>query len=248
MRRKMVVLVIICAFMVLSFSKGAFAQTVDGPSGLASAEVPSFLEFSMADVVRMTSGGGTDPWKDGEVLTTPSFDFGTLSEQKDPDTKKFLYMKGQYYYYVLLIATTSGRPYTISETGTGFTGVENAVFMVPDYQQLDELVSGKGQGAMTTSCSLGTASSVVGTHNVYTSTDGLARIIRGVIAISGPLAGEKLPFSNKNGHNGATEVGLRQYFGDPNNTAVVPRWTPITKDTKAGSYSGSIKFTLTLNS
>lgn len=244
MKRKVVVIVAICAFVVLGLSQGAFAQVTK--TGPATVQVPQFMEFSMADVYKMNSADGADadPWTDGEkIIGTPSFDFGQLSALTDDGTPtgKFLYMQGQYYYYIMMIASTSGRQYYISSSGTGFTGIENAIVLVPDYQWLDELVEGVGQGAPPSGSRVGPASSAVGTgHLIYQSgSSGQGRLVRAVVGIMGPLAGETKPFSCILGHNGDVEQGGRLNFDN---------WSPVTKDTPAGTYSGSISFTLTLGS
>ncbi len=244
MKKRMIAMVVICAFAVLGLSQDAFSQVTK--TGGASVVVPQFMEFSMADVYKMESADGADadPWTDGVKITgTPSFDFGELSAQTDDGTStgRFLYMKGTYYYYVMMIASTSGRQYYVSSSGTGFTGIENAIVLVPDYQWLDELTEDVPQGAPPTGSRVGTAVSVVGaSHLVYQSgSAGLGRLVRAVVGILGPLEGEKLPFSCYSGHNGETEQGARLSFTN---------WKPVTKDTPGGSYSGTISFTLTLGS
>lgn len=244
MKKRVIVMVVMCAFMALSLPLCAFAQVTKTAS--ASVTVPQFMEFAMSDVYKMASADGADadPWTDGQKLTgSPSFDFGSLSAQTDDGTPsgKFLYMKGEYYYYVMMIAATSGRQYYISESGTGFTGIENSIVLIPDYQWLDELSEGIAQLAPPSGARVGSAASAVGSnHLIYQSgSNGSGKLVRAVVGIMGPLEGEIIPFSCQMGHNGDVEQGARLNFTN---------WKPITKDTPGGSYSGTLSFTLTLGS
>jgi hypothetical protein len=245
MMKKMVTMVIVCAMVGLTFAPGAYAQTsVTGPSGSSSATVPTFLEFSLSRVVRMDPLTDSDPWLQGTILTSPSFNFGTLVPVRDA-FNSILYMRGQYYYYVLLLASTSGRRYRINQTGTQLTGPSNAtlnsnsVFLVPDYQWSDVL-GGTAQGAPPNGAVLGTVTSACLTNNlVYQSgSTGDSRIVRAIIAIGGPMSGESYPTNYSLGHNGATGQGTKNSM---------TTWLPVTPSQTAGAYSGTMTFTLVLN-
>ncbi|GEM_PF-731614 len=259
MRKKIVVCLVVCAFLAMDVAPLCYAQTsVTGPGGPASASVPQFLEFSLKVVKRMDSttfNPTISPFNQGtDVSTSPSFNFGNLAPVTDtnpasPTFGQFLYMRGQFFYYVLMIASTSGRRYMINESGTQLTGpggariANESVLLVPDYQWLDT-VGGVAQLAPPTGASVGpvtAATSTTGTTQslVYQSDNGgLGRLVRAVIAISGPAAGSTSPTNSSLGTNGTTPQGTPQSF-----TA----WRPITPDQTSGSYSGTITFTLTLN-
>jgi hypothetical protein len=245
MMKKMLTMVIVCAMMGLQFAPAAYAQTsAAGPSGTSTAIVPSFLEFSLARVVRMDPLVDTDPWNDGTIMTSPSFNFGTLVPVRDANNA-ILYMRGQYYYYVLLLASTSGRRYRINQTGTQLTGTgsstlsRNSVFLVPDYQWQDQLGT-SDQGAPPNGAVLGSVASACQTNTqVYQSgSTGDSRIVRAIIAIGGPLAGENYPTNYSLGHDGATTQGTKNEMTS---------WVPVTPAQASGTYTGTVTFTLVLN-
>lgn len=150
-----------------------------------------------------------------------------------------------------MLAGTSGRRYKITETGTqlteplGHTIPRESVLLVPDYIWVDKLGTAN-QGAPPGTASVGPATSACNTDSLIYQSDsnGLGRIVRAVIAISGPAAGAPagVPFNWSLGENvvGGIAVGQgsRQDF---------TTWKPVTPDQFAGSYSGTITFTLTLN-
>lgn len=245
MKKGLIIWVAVCAFLALNVASPATAQTtVDGPSGPASATVQSFLEFSLAQVVQMSvANGDTDPFAQGTIQTTPSFDFGELSPQTDA-SGKFLYMRGEYFYYVLMIAASSGREYKITETGSQLTGPGGAtipresVLLIPDYQWLDEL-GGVAQDAPPGTAQVGPAASACNTDSlVYQSdTNGASRLVRAILAISGPPAGATYPFNWSGGYDGSVGQGSMQEYTS---------WKPVGADQVAGDYTGTITFTLTL--
>ncbi|MFH0940246.1 MAG: hypothetical protein V1840_00120 [Candidatus Omnitrophota bacterium] len=259
MRKKIVVCLVMCAFLALEVAPLCYAQTsVTGPGGPASASVPQFLEFSLKTVKKMTSTSfdpTISPFLQGtDVSLSPSFDFGNLSKVTDTNPisttfGQFLYMRGQYFYYVLMIASTSGRRYIITESGTQLTGpggakiANESVLLVPDYQWQD-VVGGVAQGAPPSGASVGPVTAATSTtgatqSSVYQSDlGGLGRLVRAVVAISGPAAGSTSPTNTSLGTNGSSPQGTPQSF-----TA----WKPITSDQVSGSYSGTVTFTLTLN-
>lgn len=245
--KKIMSWVILAAFLSLNLTSAAYAQSVPGPSGPATAEVGEFLEFAFSKVYKMSvAEGDSDPFTDGTELLSPDFNFGQLSEVTDIDDK-FLYMQGEFFYFVMMIATTSGRRYKITETGTAMTGPggatlpTNSVLLIPDYQWKDQLVVGVDQGAPPGSAFVGSATTASGTESlVYQSDDaGLSRMVRGAISIAGPPAGGATKPQNYSlGHNGPDGQGSLQEFG---------AWEPVTQDQPAGSYDGTITFTLTLD-
>ncbi|MGE5279660.1 MAG: hypothetical protein ACM3L6_02810 [Deltaproteobacteria bacterium] len=246
MMKKIMVMVAVCAMLGTGAAPLAVAQTsATGPTGTASASVPFLLEFSLNLVRRMNSDAGeTDPWSQGTTVTPPVFNFGTLRQVTD-SSGTFQYMRGQYYYYALLLAATSGRRYKITETGTQLTGsggtlARESVLLVPDYQWLDEL-GGTAQGAPPSGAFLGPVASATPTGEslVYQSdTAGSSRIIRAVVAITGPGAGETYPANYTQGYNGTTGQGTKQFFTN---------WKPVTLAQHGGDYSGTMTFTLVLN-
>ncbi|MFB3919338.1 MAG: hypothetical protein ACE14U_04630 [Candidatus Velamenicoccus archaeovorus] len=246
MKKGSIIWVVVCAFLALNVAPLATAQTTAvGPSGSASATVQSFLEFSLARVVQMSvANGDTDPFTQGTIQTTPSFDFGKLNPQTDT-TGKFLYMRGEYFYYVLMIAASSGRRYKITETGSQLTGPGGAtipresVLLVPDYQWQDKL-GGVSQGAPPGTAQVGSVTSACNTDSlVYQSdTSGGSRLVRAIIAISGPASGSTYPFNYSNGYNGSVGQGTKQEYTS---------WKAVGADQAAGRYTGTITFTLVLN-
>jgi hypothetical protein len=247
MMKKILAMVMVCAMMGLQLASVGYAQTTAvGPSGSSSASVPSFLEFSLSQVVKMDpDAGDTDPWTQGTVQTSPSFDFGTLIPVKDPVTNATLYMRGQFYYYVLLLASTSGRKYKITETGTqlvgpgGATIAKESVFMAPDYQWLDKLGTASQLGPPNGAVLGPVASACLTDSLVYQSgTTGDSRIVRAVLAIGGPQAGDTVPANYSLGHNGSAGQGTKQ---------LMSTWKPITGSQKSGDYTGTMTFTLVLN-
>lgn len=245
MKKTLVAMVMVCSLVMFTGIPMAGAQsTAVGPSGSATATVPSFLEFSMSQVVKMSvEAGDTDPFNDGTVLSSPAFDFGTLRELKNTKDE-FLYMRGEYFYYVLMIAATSGRRYKITETGSVMSGAggdlsRESVLLIPDYQWLDEL-GGVAQGAPPGGAFVGSVTTACATDNlVYQSdTTGLARLVRAIIAVSGPPIGADYPFNYSRGYNGTVGQGTKQEY---------LQWKPIGKDQRSGSYRGTVTFTLVLN-
>ena len=259
MRKKIVVCLVVCAFLAMDVAPLCYAQTsATGPGGPASASVPQFLEFSMKVVKRMDSATFNpliSPFDQGtDVSTSPSFNFGNLSKVMDTNPAsltfgQFLYMRGQYFYYVLMLASTSGRRYMITESGTQLSGpggakiANESVLMVPDYQWQDT-IGGADQLAPPTGASVGPVTAATSTTGatqslVYQSDNGgLGRIVRAIVGISGPVAGTTSPTNTSQGTNGTSPQGTPQSF-----TA----WKPITPDQVSGAYSGTITFTLTLN-
>lgn len=233
----------VAAFLAMNAAPAAMAQSAVGPSGSAGATVPSYLEFSMSRVVKMSvANGDSDPFSDGTVLTSPSFDFGTLVPAED-SAGNFLYMRGEFFYYVLMIAATSGRKYRITETGSVLTGPggktlpRESVLLIPDYQWLDQL-GGVSQGAPPTAANVGPVTTACATGNlVYQSDPGVGRLVRAVIAISGPPTGARYPQNYSKGYNGSVGQGTKQEYA---------AWKAVGQDQTSGRYTGTITFSLVL--
>jgi len=255
MLKRIMVLMVVCTLGILQVAPAVMAQTTAaGPTGTAKAFVENMLEFSMQRVVKMTSGPDEtrDPWANPPMVT-PLFDFGTLEPVYDTDTTsetygQFLYMRGQYYYYVLLLASTSGRKYKITETGSqlisGTSTIANeSVLLIPDYQELDEL-GGIAQGACPGTVGPVTTATTATEKLVYQS-DGVGKsvIVRSIVAITGPAAGAlEGPFNYSKGYNGENPAA-----GGAPNTAY-SAWKPVPLSQKGGlTYSGKVTFTLVLN-
>ncbi len=258
MKNRIVVCIMVCAFLALDIVPLSFAQTSStGPSGTATAVVPQYLEFSMRIVKRMTSTSFDpliSPFDQGaDISSAPSFSFGTLSKVVDEDPTsdtygQLLYMRGQYFYYVLLMASTSGRKYVITESGNQLASgtqklANESILLVPDYQWKD-VIGTLEQGAPPTGAYVGpvtSATSTTGTTEsvVYQSeAAGLGRIVRAIIVIGGPGAGSNYPTNYRFGYNGSSPQGSPQQY---------LAWKPVTPDQVSGTYTGSMKFTLTLN-
>lgn len=254
MMKKSIALVLVGALLSLYGTPGVFAQTTTpGPTGPASATVQQYLEFSLKKVVRMSvAAGDTNPFTQGtDVSSSPDFSFGTLQAYTDA-TGKFLFMRGEYFYYVLMIAATSGRRYKITESGSPLSGAgttlpQESVLLVPDYQWQDKLGTAD-QGAPPSGAYVGPVTSATKGASiesiVYQSdTNGKGRLVRAVLAISGPAAPVppatvSYPYNYSQGYNGSTGSGTKQEY-----TA----WKPVTQDQPSGPYTGTITFTLTLN-
>ncbi len=256
MFKKIMVTVAVCALLSTSAAPLALAQTTAvGPTGSAKAYVPYLLEFSMNIVKKMDSTAGeTDPWNQGVEIDPAAvgFNFGDLESLYDTDPTsptygQFLYMKGTYYYYVLLLAATSGRRYKITETGSQLSGVggllaRESVLLIPDYQWQDKL-GGVAQGGPPSGAYLGPVASATPLTEslVYQSdTNGESKIVRAVVAITGPAAGALYPYNWTLGYNGTVPGagGSQQFYSS---------WKPITLAQKGGDYTGSVTFTLVLN-
>ena len=171
--KKVISWVILAAFLSLNLASSACAQSVVGPSGPASADVGEFLQFTFSKVYKMSvAENDSDPFADGTELLSPDFNFGQLSPVTDIGGK-FLYMQGEFFYFVMMIATTSGRRYKITETGSAMTGPggatlpTNSVLLVPDYQWKDQLVIGFDQGAPPGAAFVGPVTTASGTRNGY---------------------------------------------------------------------------------
>jgi hypothetical protein len=245
MIKRVVVAMIVFVLAGMQVVPLGYAQTsATGPSGQASATVNTSLEFSLARVVRMESGVDTDPWNEGTIMTTPSFNFGALVPVEDTDGT-LLYMRGTYFYYVLMSAATAGRRYAIRETGGQLTSgsrtlPRESVLLYPDYQWADQL-GGVAQGAPPGTASVGAVTTASATDSLVYQSDtlGQSRIVRAILAISGPAAGFTYPTNYSRGHDGlGVGQGTQQQYTS---------WKPIGLDQAAGTYTATMTFTLVLN-
>ncbi len=246
MKQKILTGMLLVAFLCFFVPQSDYAQTsIVGPTGPSSATVPSVLGFSLASVVQLNADAGeTNPFTQGVTQTSPNFDFGTLRNVTD-NAGNFLYMRGQFYYYVLMIATTSGRRYEITESGTqltsggGATIANESVLLIPDYQWLDQL-GGVAQGGPPSGAFVGPPATACATNSVVYQSDtaGVAKLVRAIVTIGGPQAGASFPFNFSQGFNGSTGQGTQQQF---------TLWKPITPSQPTGTYTGTVTFTLVLD-
>lgn len=214
-------------------SSFAANTTIDGP---ASAHVDGILELQSGGIRKIPANttGVVNPWL---FPNSTTFDFGSLVFDSTQG-----YYTGQFYYTTLMIPVSSGRPYKITEFGTALTGANstiqsNGFLQIPDYNEADQL-GGVAQGSIGDArCS--PPSSAVGTHDVYVAgLTGAVRIVRGIIAISGPPVGETKPTNYDKGHDATgAGVGTKQQFAG---------WLPVDQNTRAGDYSSSVTYTLSL--
>lgn len=177
------------------------------------AVVPSSLDLTTS--IRSAPPGG-DPYGPGSADAT-SLDFGTLTF----DTTNNIWVASKYF-SVFLIASTSGRAYTLQQTNNGVvsTGTNNLnsnLIMTPDYQSADQL-GGSPQGLMPAGDSLGSASLSLGTNRIiYNGVAGQTRIVRAYYGIATGAAGEP--------------TGAQ----------------PVTTNQPAGTYTGTIIFSVVLS-
>jgi hypothetical protein len=228
-------------FMLLSVISTTDHSVVAQPTtidGTAYATVPQILELVSGGIrqIDVNQSLGDNPWLYPNA--TNGFDFGELVYNATAG-----YMTGANFYTTLMVPVTSGRPYRVTITGEALTGPvgtipNNAFLNIPDYQYNDVLGNAT-QAAMPADAFCGSVSSAVGTHTVYEDggTTGESKIIRAIVAISGPLAGETYPVNYSRGHDGSTGVGTKNQFTS---------WTPVTANTPSGDYQGSVTYTLNL--
>lgn len=245
MIRKLIIATIVVNFVFIlasvfttrdSMLPSSFANTTIG--GGARAHVDGVLELVSGGIRQLPWNAPSDanPWL---YPNSTEFNFGDLRYQSVEG-----YYIGSNYYVTLMVPVTSGRKFKITETGTALTGAngtipDNGFLQIPDYQFLDELPEGTPQNAMPTNAYCALPSSAVGTHDVYVDNGPSAqsRIVRGIIAISGPPLGETYPINYRKGHNGAVGMPPKQEF-----TA----WVPVDANQQPGDYAGSVTFTLNL--
>lgn len=257
MLRKLIVGVIVANFVFMlvgvltTFDRNQSGIAVAAGNNTASfgvgASVPQFLEVNA--VLRTVTYNTTTGVYDIDWNSSPSsLDFGTLAEVNNTATGAFYYMAGANGYAVVMYPVSSGRAFTIQETGTvltnggGATIPSAAYVMTPDYQTQD-LLGTVAQGSMPAGASLATPRSAVGTSStVYTSdASGTAKAVRAFLAITGPDSSGYIR-NYAQGHNGSAGVGAAQYYqGNGQNN-----WQPVTKNQPSGSYTGSVTFTVNL--
>jgi len=245
MIKKLIVLVMTVSFVFMlggglntsniKLSDIAKADTTVGWD--VSAVVPSGLEITGSLFLLKSIAGVVDiDWDSSPT----SVDFGTLVPVTNVDDE-FLYMSGANAYAAVLVASTSGKKYSITQTGSDITSggdkiPAGAYILSPDYQEKDVLGTSE-QGACPGI--VAAPKSAVGADQfIYTSDlAGKAKLIRAFLSIGGPDAnGEIANYSQ--GHNGATGIGAKQLYEDT--------WEPVTGDQPAGTYSATISFTVNL--
>lgn len=182
-------------------------------------------------------GGKRAYWPDEEDgvhsgSATGNLDFEVAWKSvPDPDNSSIVYAQyfAKKYYTVFLVARTSGRKYDISQSCDGFTNnltfenLPKTLVMVPDYIANDK-IAGFPQGAKPAGDELGHKAYAVAQENlVYDGNSGKSRIIR---CYYGLATGNSDP--------------AKHPITDPDATAQI-----IGGDTKPGTYSGTVTFTLT---
>ena len=125
------------------------------------------------------------------------------------------------YFTVFLMATTSGRPYRIQQTNTGFSLgdslLNDSLIVTPDYISDDEIVKDVAQGTIPDGDSYGVAGLACSTNKVI-----------------------------YNGNSGKTRIA-RAYYGLATGDTDEPAGAePITGDQLTGAYSGEITFSVVL--
>jgi len=201
----------IATFMcLLAVCASVFAASTANVS--VTAIVPSSLDLTAT--IRSAPPGG-DPFGPGSA-DAASINFGTLTF----DTTNHIWVADKYF-TVFLIASTSGRAYTLQQTNNGVvaTGggdLNTNLIMTPDYQTNDQL-AGVPQGLMPAGDSLGARTLSFGTNKViYNGNSGLSRIAR---AYFGLATGEP---------------------GEPTGAL------PITTNKPSGTYNGTVTFSVVL--
>jgi hypothetical protein len=215
----------------------SFASTTIG--GPASAHIDGVLELISGGIKQIPYNEplGNNPWLYPNA--TNGYDLGTLLYQSDQG-----YFIGANYYCTLMIPVTSGRPYRIVQSGTSLTGAngtiaDNGFMQIPSYQWSDVLGNAT-QGAPPADAFCGAITSAAGSgHVVYEDggTSGVTKIIRGIVSIGQPEAGQTYPRNFSRGYNGNQSQGTEQVFSS---------WTPVGAETQPGDYSGSVTYTLNL--
>ncbi len=204
---------LIAALMLISLVSSASICSAGTTASVGvQATVPQQLELS--SWIRYAPPG-VDPYGTGSG-DAASLDFGTLAFDDTYHT-----WTASKYFTVFLLASSSGRPYRIEQTNTGFvlgsTTLDNNLILTPDYQSGDEIVSGTAQGSIPSGDSFGAKTLALGTNKIiYNGTSGLSRIARAYYGLATGDAGEP---------SGAE---------------------PITGDQISGTYAGTITFSVVL--
>jgi len=197
--------------LILLASSPSICPAASTASVGVTATVPRQLE--LGSWIRYAPPG-VDPYGTGSGNAT-SLNFGTLVY----DNANGIWTATKYF-TVFLLASSSGRPYRIQQTNSGFskgsTNLNNSLIVTPDYIAEDEIVTGVPQGSIGTD-SYGSKSLALAVNKViYNGNTGRARIAR---AYYGLATGET---------------------GEPSGSE------PITGDQVSGTYSGTITFTVAL--
>jgi hypothetical protein len=207
MKRNVGIAIFLCLLAISGMALAASTANVT-----VRAVVPSSLDLTAT--IRSAPPGG-DPFGPGSADAT-SLDFGTLTF----DTTNHIWIADKYF-TVFLIASTSGKAYTLQQTNNGVvaTGggdLNSNMIMTPDNQTNDQ-IAGVPQGLMPAGDSLGTAALSFGTNKIiYNGNSGLSRIVRSYYGLS----------------TGAP--------GEPTGSL------PITTNKPSGTYNGTVTFSVVL--
>jgi len=176
-----------------------------------TATVPQQLE--LGSWIRYAPAG-VDPYGSGSGDAT-SLNFGTLVYD---DTNGI--WTASKYFTVFLLASSSGRPYRIQQSNTGFslgsTNLNSNLILTPDYITADEIIDGTPQGSIGID-SYGSKSLALGVNRVIF-----------------------------NGNSGKSRIA-RAYYGLATGDTGEPTGAkPITGDQLSGTYAGTITFSVLL--
>jgi len=180
----------------------------------------------------------TNPFTDGEDFSETGMNFGELwfddlkeNMYKDPITgtmKKCNIWRSHYYFTVILVARTSGLPYKITQSCTGVvngtSNLNKALLAQGGYESKDQLVENTDQGDLTGSDAVNKKKFCAYGSNklIYTGATGKTRMVR---CYYGLASGQDFTDDNDD---------------EPTGSA------PLTSDAAAGTYSGTITFTVAL--
>ncbi|MDD5005940.1 MAG: hypothetical protein PHS93_05505 [Candidatus Omnitrophica bacterium] len=252
MLRKLIIGVIAANFVFMLV--GVLTTTDMNRSGIVGANdsvasfgvgatVPQYLALNAHLYQLHLVGNLTDiDW----TTNVSSLNFGSLVEVRN--ATDIWFMAGEKAYAVVMYPITSARPYTITETGSVLSdglghNIPNGAYVLnPSYQHQDELGAGHPQGAINGGVVAPPKSAVGNNQLVYTSnSSGQTRAVRAFLAITGPDASGDIK-NYSGGYDNQVGQGTVQYYWHNN----VGGWVPVTQDQAAGSYSGSVTFTLNL--
>ena len=223
---------LIVVAMVLTSPAAFAASTQTVP---IQVDVPQILDLSVSvySIPSSVSPDTMNPFTDGTKITPAAMNFGTLV----PDTDGWGVWRSNIFFTVILAATTSGRPYKITQTCAGIISGSNHlnknIVMTPDYQQNDSLTTDHPelhpQGPPPDGATTGPAGLAVGANKlIYDSgSGGKTRLAR---CYYGLATGKKVLDPT-----------------DPPGTAIDPPGAePLGYDAPSGSYGGSVVFSVVL--
>lgn len=214
----------------------------------ASANVSEFLELN-AELHPLIQTGPNE-WDINWGVNATSLAYGTLSEREGAGG-----LWGENGYAAVFFPVSSGRRYQILWTGTVLTGpggaqigagadnqtgsTVDAYLVQPDYVYQDKWEGQWEQGSCD-GCRVGEIAKVASTNeDVFTSNNaGEGAIVRAYLGVTGIPQGTWVNYSE--GRDGDTGIGNSQPY------VYGSFWDVVTTSQRAGSYTGSVTFTLNL--